>query len=65
MLGIGQIADEPVVRDKQIVIRPMMAISLTFDHRLIDGAMAGEFRRRFKDLLEAPAQVRAAAGGPA
>ena len=62
MLGIGQIADEPVVRDKQIVIRPMMAISLTFDHRLIDGAMAGEFRRRFKALLEQPAQIRAKPG---
>lgn len=62
LLGIGQIADEPVVRDKQIVIRPMMGISLTFDHRLIDGAMAGEFRRRFKALLEEPAQVQARLG---
>ena len=62
LLGIGQIADEPVVRDKQIVIRPMMAISLTFDHRLIDGAMAGEFRRRFKALLEQPAAVRPTTG---
>ena len=62
LLGIGQIADEPVVRDKQIVIRPMMAISLTFDHRLIDGAMAGEFRRRFKALLEQPAQIHAKPG---
>lgn len=62
LLGIGQIADEPVVRDKEIVIRPMMAISLTFDHRLIDGAMAGEFRRRFKALLEEPAQVQARLG---
>lgn len=62
LLGIGQIADEPVVRDKQIVIRPMMAISLTFDHRLIDGAMAGEFRRRFKALLEEPAQGQARLG---
>ena len=55
LLGIGQIADEPVVRDQQIVIRPMMSISLTFDHRLIDGALAGEFRRRFKACLEQPA----------
>jgi len=55
LLGIGQISDEPVVRDKQIVIRPMMPVSLTFDHCLIDGAMAGEFRSRFMSLLEQPA----------
>ena len=59
LLGIGQIVDEPVVRDKQIVIRPMMAISMTFDHCLIDGAVAGAFRSRFKALLEQPAQFLA------
>jgi pyruvate/2-oxoglutarate dehydrogenase complex dihydrolipoamide acyltransferase (E2) component len=59
LLGIGQIRDEAVVRDKQIVIRPMMSISLTFDHCLIDGAMAGEFRSRFKALLEQPALLLA------
>lgn len=59
LLGVGKIEDEPVVRDGQIVIRPMMAISLTFDHRLIDGAMAGEFRARFKALLEQPALLLA------
>ncbi len=59
LLGIGQISDEAVVRDKQIVIRPMMSISLTFDHCLIDGAMAGEFRARFKALLEQPALLLA------
>ena len=65
LLGVGKIEDEPVVRDSQIVIRPMMAISLTFDHRLIDGALAGEFRKRFKALLEAPAQVTATSGSAA
>lgn len=59
LLGIGQISDEAVVRDKQIVIRPMMSISLTFDHALIDGAMAGDFRARFKALLEQPALLLA------
>ena len=65
LLGVGKIEDEPVVRDGQIVIRPMMAISLTFDHRLIDGALAGEFRKRFKALLEAPAQATATSGSAA
>ena len=59
LLGIGQISDEAVVRDKQIVIRPMMSISLTFDHSLIDGALAGEFRSRFKALMEQPALLLA------
>jgi pyruvate/2-oxoglutarate dehydrogenase complex dihydrolipoamide acyltransferase (E2) component len=52
--------DEAVVRDKQIVIRPMMSISMTFDHGLIDGALAGRFRARLKALLEEPAQLLAA-----
>lgn len=54
LLGIGAITDEPVVRDGQIVIRPMMTISLTFDHRLIDGAVAGRFRTRLRGALENP-----------
>jgi pyruvate dehydrogenase E2 component (dihydrolipoamide acetyltransferase) len=59
LLGIGQITDEAVVRDKQIVIRPMMSISLTFDHALIDGSVAGDFRARFKAMLETPALLLA------
>lgn len=55
LLGIGQITDQPVVRDGEIVIRSMMAISLTFDHRLIDGAVGGRFRANFKALLEGSA----------
>ena len=59
LLGIGQITDEAVVVDKQIVIRPMMSISMTFDHCLIDGSVAGLFRSRFKAMLEQPAQFLA------
>ncbi len=59
LLGIGRIADEPAVRDKQIVIRAMMMMSLTFDHRLIDGADAGKFRSRLRDLLEQPSHLLA------
>jgi pyruvate/2-oxoglutarate dehydrogenase complex dihydrolipoamide acyltransferase (E2) component len=54
ILGIGAITDEPVVREGQIVIRPMMMLSLTFDHRLIDGAVAGRFRSRVRTALENP-----------
>jgi pyruvate dehydrogenase E2 component (dihydrolipoamide acetyltransferase) len=55
LLGIGQITEEPAVRDGAIVIRSMMSISMTFDHRLIDGAVAGKFRARLKTLMETPA----------
>jgi pyruvate/2-oxoglutarate dehydrogenase complex dihydrolipoamide acyltransferase (E2) component len=59
LLGIGQISDEAVVREGQVVARPMMMISLTFDHRLIDGALAGRFRSRLRELLEQPALMLA------
>ena len=54
ILGIGAITDEVVVRDGQIVIRPMTMLSMTFDHRLIDGAMAGAFRNALRAHLENP-----------
>ena len=54
ILGTGAITDRPVVREGQIVIRPMMSCSLTFDHRVIDGAPAGKFMARLTELLENP-----------
>jgi pyruvate/2-oxoglutarate dehydrogenase complex dihydrolipoamide acyltransferase (E2) component len=54
ILGTGAIADRPVVREGQIVIRPMMTYSLTFDHRVIDGAPAAKFAARVTELLENP-----------
>lgn len=54
ILGAGAIVERPVVRDGQIVIRPMAMISLTFDHRVIDGATAGRFLARVTELLENP-----------
>ncbi|WP_158969934.1 dihydrolipoamide acetyltransferase family protein [Chachezhania sediminis] len=55
LLGIGRITDEAVVRDGAIVARPMMMLSMTFDHRLIDGATAGRFRALLRERLETPA----------
>jgi pyruvate dehydrogenase E2 component (dihydrolipoamide acetyltransferase) len=54
LLGIGAMEKKPVVRNDEIVIREMMPISLTFDHRIIDGATAGEFRNRMKRIVENP-----------
>jgi len=52
ILGIGEICRKPVVRDDRIVIRQMMPVSLTVDHRIVDGAVAGTFCRRMKELVE-------------
>jgi pyruvate dehydrogenase E2 component (dihydrolipoamide acetyltransferase) len=54
ILGVGAITDKAVVIDKQIVIRPMVNLSLTYDHRTIDGAEAGTFMRTLKDFMEDP-----------
>ena len=59
ILGIGAITDEVVVHKGQIAIRPMMMLSMTFDHRLIDGSVAGRFRNELRALLENPATMLA------
>ena len=54
ILGVGRVAEKPVVRDGQIVARPMMALSLTFDHRGVDGSGAAAFLGRVRQILENP-----------
>ncbi len=54
IIGIGRIVDTPVARDGQIVIRPMLGVSLSFDHRIIDGLPAAEFLKVVLDLMENP-----------
>lgn len=54
ILGTGAITERPVVRQGQIVIRPIMAYSFTFDHRVLDGAPAGRFMAALTQLLENP-----------
>ncbi len=54
ILGIHKIQDRPVVRDGQIVVRKMVYLSLTFDHRVVDGAEAAAFLNRVIEFLEAP-----------
>ncbi|MFF4059562.1 2-oxo acid dehydrogenase subunit E2 [Streptomyces sp. NPDC001668] len=50
--GIGRIAEEPVARDGRVVIAPRFTLSLAFDHRVIDGALASEVLARVKARLE-------------
>ena len=57
ILGMHKIQDRPVVVDGQIVIRPMMYLALTYDHRIIDGKEAVQFLVTMKDCLEDPARL--------
>jgi pyruvate dehydrogenase E2 component (dihydrolipoamide acetyltransferase) len=52
ILGVGAVEKTPVVIDDAIAIRSIMYLSLTFDHRLIDGALADQFTARVKQVLE-------------
>jgi 2-oxoglutarate dehydrogenase E2 component (dihydrolipoamide succinyltransferase) len=57
ILGLHAIQDRPVALDGAVVIRPMMYIALTYDHRLVDGREAVTFLRRIKQCLEEPARI--------
>jgi len=57
ILAIGRIADKPKVVDGQIVIQPTVTLSLSFDHRIIDGAPAAQFLNRIKEILENPSST--------
>jgi pyruvate dehydrogenase E2 component (dihydrolipoamide acetyltransferase) len=54
ILGVGKIAPKPVAREGQVVVRPQMWLSLTFDHRIVDGHPAALFLARVKEILEKP-----------
>jgi hypothetical protein len=51
-IGVGQVADRPIVRDGQIVSAPVMRLNLSFDHRVIDGAEAADVLADIKSSLE-------------
>jgi 2-oxoglutarate dehydrogenase E2 component (dihydrolipoamide succinyltransferase) len=57
ILGMHKIQDRPVVVDGQIVVRPMMYLALTYDHRIIDGREAVQFLVVIKDCLEDPGRL--------
>lgn len=54
ILGIGRIADKPIVKNGEIVVAPVLALSLSFDHRMIDGATAQNALNHIKKLLNDP-----------
>jgi pyruvate dehydrogenase E2 component (dihydrolipoamide acetyltransferase) len=54
IMGVGKIGKEVIVVDDKQVIAPVMSISFSFDHRIVDGAYAGMFYKRFKEIIENP-----------
>jgi 2-oxoglutarate dehydrogenase E2 component (dihydrolipoamide succinyltransferase) len=57
ILGLHAIQDRPVVRDGQVVVRPMMYVALSYDHRLIDGREAVTFLKHVKECVEEPTRI--------
>ncbi|MEZ6087737.1 MAG: 2-oxoglutarate dehydrogenase complex dihydrolipoyllysine-residue succinyltransferase [Pirellulaceae bacterium] len=57
ILGLHSIQDRPMAVNGQVVIRPMMYVALTYDHRVVDGREAVSFLRVIKDVLEDPARL--------
>jgi len=57
ILGLHAMQDRPVARDGQVVVRPMMYVALTYDHRLIDGREAVTFLKHIKEVIETPARM--------
>ena len=55
ILAVGATIEPPVVRDGEVVVRPMMTVTLTVDHRAVDGGPAADFLRTVKSFLEEPA----------
>ena len=54
ILGVGRVAEKPAVHQGEIVVRSMMSLSLTFDHRALDGVPAGEFLQSLSEKLQEP-----------
>ncbi|MGE5241815.1 MAG: 2-oxo acid dehydrogenase subunit E2, partial [Bacteroidota bacterium] len=57
ILGMHKIQERPVAENGQVVIRPMMYLALSYDHRLVDGREAVQFLVMIKELLEDPTRL--------
>ena len=54
ILGVGRSIEKPVVKKGEIIICEMMTFSLTVDHQVVDGAIAANFLRRLRQMIESP-----------
>jgi pyruvate dehydrogenase E2 component (dihydrolipoamide acetyltransferase) len=59
ILAVGAILDQPAVVHKEVVVRPIMKLTLSYDHRVIDGAKAAQFMKTLRELMEDPILVLA------
>lgn len=59
ILAVGAILNKPVVINKEVVVCPMMKLTLSYDHRVIDGAKAAQFMKTLKELMEDPILILA------
>ncbi|TWT35629.1 Dihydrolipoyllysine-residue succinyltransferase component of 2-oxoglutarate dehydrogenase complex [Posidoniimonas corsicana] len=57
VLGMHAIEDRPIARNGEVIIRPMMYVALTYDHRIVDGRESVTFLRRIKEAIEDPARM--------
>src|SRR5213076_1040601 len=57
VLGMHAIQERPVAREGNVIIRPMMYVALTYDHRIVDGREAVSFLKRIKDVIETPTRM--------
>ncbi|MBX7114742.1 MAG: pyruvate dehydrogenase complex dihydrolipoamide acetyltransferase [Myxococcaceae bacterium] len=57
ILAVGVVTPTPVVRDGQVVVRQMMTVTLSGDHRVIDGAVGAQYLKVLKDMLEVPLRL--------
>ncbi len=57
ILAVGRVQEKAIVRNGNVIVHSMMPLAMSFDHRVIDGAMAGRFLSRFKELVEQPQQL--------
>jgi len=57
ILAVSRIADKVVARGGEIVIRPMMALTLSIDHRILDGAIGANFLQSLKSYIENPVNL--------
>jgi len=56
-IAVGAVRKQPVVRNDQIVVGQVMNITISADHRIVDGAVAAQYLKELKGLLEAPLSV--------
>jgi pyruvate dehydrogenase E2 component (dihydrolipoamide acetyltransferase) len=57
ILAVGRLQEKAIVRNGSVIIRTMMPLTLSFDHRVLDGVATGRFLGRFKELVEHPQQL--------